>query len=278
MTIKINSADGTIKAGSAGDQNVVLTNDGRLPPTPSGSGKTLYDNGGGAYIALAAGTSTQVLKGGTTPSWGSVTSSFEDSSVEITSHKGAASGYASLDTNTKIPYAQIPTGTTSSTICAGDDSRLSGSRTSLILGSFSDPPDTLSNTTVQTAFSTTITIPANTFQVGTVLEFYISGNLSTGGFFNGNGATWGAGFILGAVGTLTALGTTNSIASYQCSWVIQGSCTCITSGATGTVQYYVEYRDSNDTIKVKQTTSALLDFDTTATKYVGGSFQTGTAT
>lgn len=43
----------------------------KLPPTPSGAGKTIYDNGS-AYVALNAGTTSQVHIGGTAPSWGPV--------------------------------------------------------------------------------------------------------------------------------------------------------------------------------------------------------------
>lgn len=44
------------------------------------------------------------------------------------SEKGAASGYASLDGSTKVPIAQLPTGSTASTVCIGNDSRLSDAR------------------------------------------------------------------------------------------------------------------------------------------------------
>lgn len=43
--------------------------------------------------------------------------------------KGAVSGYASLDGGTKVPIAQLPTGTSSSTVAIGNDSRLSDART-----------------------------------------------------------------------------------------------------------------------------------------------------
>ena len=48
---------------------------------------------------------------------------------ENVANKGAMSGYASLDGSTKVPIGQIPTGTTSSTVAIGDDSRLSDART-----------------------------------------------------------------------------------------------------------------------------------------------------
>jgi len=50
---------------------------------------------------------------------------------EATANKGAANGYASLDGTTKIPISQIPTGSSSSTVAIGNDSRLSDARTPL---------------------------------------------------------------------------------------------------------------------------------------------------
>jgi len=47
------------------------------------------------------------------------------------SEKGSASGYASLDGTVKVPIAQVPTGSTSSTVCLGNDGRLSDARTPL---------------------------------------------------------------------------------------------------------------------------------------------------
>ena len=43
--------------------------------------------------------------------------------------KAAASGYASLDGSTKVPIAQLPTGTSSTTVAIGNDARLSDART-----------------------------------------------------------------------------------------------------------------------------------------------------
>jgi hypothetical protein len=57
------------------------------------------------------------------------------SATEKTANKGAASGYAPLDSNSKlptgnlpttIPIANIPTGTTSSTVAIGNDARITG--------------------------------------------------------------------------------------------------------------------------------------------------------
>lgn len=46
-----------------------------------------------------------------------------------TSARGAASGVASLDGSTKIPIAELPTGTSSTTVTIGNDARLSDART-----------------------------------------------------------------------------------------------------------------------------------------------------
>jgi hypothetical protein len=73
-------------------------NDARFPPTPSGAGKTIYDNGS-AYVAAAAGTTSQVYIGGSAPAFGNV------------------------------PFAAIPVGSTSTTVVVGNDSRLSDART-----------------------------------------------------------------------------------------------------------------------------------------------------
>lgn len=50
---------------------------------------------------------------------------------QATSEKAAASGYASLDSGTKVPIAQVPTGQTSSTVPFGNDARFTDSRTPL---------------------------------------------------------------------------------------------------------------------------------------------------
>lgn len=47
---------------------------------------------------------------------------------EVTANKGAANGYAGLDGSTKVPIAQIPTGSTSSTVPFGNDARFSDAR------------------------------------------------------------------------------------------------------------------------------------------------------
>ena len=48
---------------------------------------------------------------------------------QVITGKGVANGYASLDAEIKIPFAQLPTGQTSSTIAVGNDARFSDART-----------------------------------------------------------------------------------------------------------------------------------------------------
>ena len=47
--------------------------------------------------------------------------------TEKTTNKGTASGYAPLNGSSQVPIANIPTGTTSSTVAIGNDSRFAGS-------------------------------------------------------------------------------------------------------------------------------------------------------
>ena len=47
---------------------------------------------------------------------------------EATANKGAASGYCGLDSSSKVAIGNIPTGSSSSTVCIGNDSRLSDAR------------------------------------------------------------------------------------------------------------------------------------------------------
>lgn len=77
-----------VPTGQTGS-TVPLGNDTRFPPAPSGAGKIIYDNGTN-YVELAAGTSSQVLTGGTTPAWASFVSSIvAGTNVTISGGTGA---------------------------------------------------------------------------------------------------------------------------------------------------------------------------------------------
>ena len=78
-----------------------------------------------AEIAALDASVTSTLAGYVTAA--SLTSTL--ASYQLLSAKGAASGYASLDGSALVPIAQLPTGSTSSTVCIGNDSRLSDART-----------------------------------------------------------------------------------------------------------------------------------------------------
>jgi hypothetical protein len=45
----------------------------------------------------------------------------------MTTNKGSASGYAPLNSSSQVPIANLPTGTTSSTVVVGNDGRFAGS-------------------------------------------------------------------------------------------------------------------------------------------------------
>jgi len=57
---------------------------------------------------------------------GAVGTAEVSAAIEVTSRKGAASGYAGLDGSSKVAIANIPTGTSSSTVAIGNDSRITG--------------------------------------------------------------------------------------------------------------------------------------------------------
>ena len=54
------------------------------------------------------------------------TSEITAAGAEVISNKGAANGYAPLNSTSKVPIANISVGTTSGTVAAGDDSRITG--------------------------------------------------------------------------------------------------------------------------------------------------------
>lgn len=95
--------------GSASGK-VTEGNDVRLNPTPSVAGKIPYDTGS-SYSETAAGTTSQVLIGGSTPSFGNVPSA-------------ALTAVPASSLTGTIPIAAIPTGTSSSTVTIGNDARL----------------------------------------------------------------------------------------------------------------------------------------------------------
>jgi hypothetical protein len=65
---------------------------------------------------------------------------------EITSNKGQPSGYAGLNSSSQVPIANIPIGTTATTVALGSDSRLTGAlQTSANLSDIDSPATALAN-------------------------------------------------------------------------------------------------------------------------------------
>lgn len=58
--------------------------------------------------------------------------------AEATTAKGTANGYCGLDGSSKVAISNLPTGSTSSTVCVGNDSRLSDARTPTDAGQVAD--------------------------------------------------------------------------------------------------------------------------------------------
>lgn len=87
-------------------------------------------------------TSRLPTPGGDTNTWGNILNDFllqshnsdgtllssavTAAGAEMTSNKNAASGYAGLDATSKVAIANLPTGTTSTTVAIGNDSRITG--------------------------------------------------------------------------------------------------------------------------------------------------------
>jgi len=62
----------------------------------------------------------------------------EAAAFQLASEKGATGGYCGLDGSGLVDYTDLPVGSSASTVCAGDDSRLSDARTPTAAGQVAD--------------------------------------------------------------------------------------------------------------------------------------------
>lgn len=88
----------------------------------------------GKEPTITAGSAGQYWTGSKT--WSTLNAAAV-SGAEATANKDAANGYAGLDASSKLAIANIPTGTTSSTVAIGDDSRITGAEQSANKGTAS---------------------------------------------------------------------------------------------------------------------------------------------
>lgn len=165
--VKVTTGSGVLSTAAA-PADFVATSDSRLSDarTPTAHASS-HKNGGSDEVASAASGANLIPKagaGGTLASgWISgVLSSAgltNDSALEKTANKNAASGYAGLDSGSKVAIAQVPTGSTSSTVAIGNDARLSDARTPVAhaashLANGSDPIEQVSRVTGSNATTT----------------------------------------------------------------------------------------------------------------------------
>lgn len=83
--------------------------------------------------------SQMALPGPPVASGEAATKNYVDTTALLVAARGAANGVASLDAATKVPIAQLPTGTTAGTVAAGNDARFADITT---LQSLVDPTPT----------------------------------------------------------------------------------------------------------------------------------------
>jgi hypothetical protein len=127
-------------------------------------GDYIVDQSGAMWVCTTAGTpgtwkNTGAAGNAVTSVFsrtGVVTAQSGDYSVgqvtgaEATANKGAASGYAPLDGSSQVPIANIPTGSTSSTVAIGNDARFAGSAAGTAGASLSATDSTTTNSRTPT--------------------------------------------------------------------------------------------------------------------------------
>lgn len=108
----------TLNKNAVGLANVDNTSDANKPI--STATQTALD---GKEPTITAGVSGQYWDG--TKTWATLNAAAV-SGAEATANKGATGGYCGLDSSGKVAIGNLPTGTTSSTVAVGDDSRITG--------------------------------------------------------------------------------------------------------------------------------------------------------
>ena len=154
------SAPVTSVAGKTGIVTLAASDVGAVPASDfTATGDLLAGTGTGTAATVGVGSDGQILTashtstGGVTwaaaPSapvssvagrTGAITLAESDitnlttdlAATEKTANKGAASGYAPLNSSSQVPIANLPTGTTSSTVAIGNDARITGAAQSLV--------------------------------------------------------------------------------------------------------------------------------------------------
>jgi hypothetical protein len=130
-------AKANVQFGST-STTATVGNDARLSDARTPTSHVLATNVAlGGQHTISGATAGQVLRASSATAAnfqalveGDITNLVSDlGAKEATANKGAASGYASLDGTTKVPIAQLPTGTTGSAVAIGNDARLSDART-----------------------------------------------------------------------------------------------------------------------------------------------------
>jgi hypothetical protein len=150
--------------------------------------------------------------------------------------KSVADGYASLDGTTKVPTAELGTGTADSgKFLRGDrawetppdtGSRLLGANTSVPAG------NTLSNHTAVTQFASTITIPANTLTAGRVLRIKAAGVYGT----RATSDTLTLHIRLPSGTTFDSAGYNTTVSLTNRGWSLEYDLVCHSTGAAGVVE------------------------------------------
>jgi hypothetical protein len=129
--------DGALVQVASAPSDYVATADSRLSDSRSPTAhKASHQHGGSDEVATATAGANAIPKAGAggklAVGWiTAVLASSDltnDSSLEKTANKNAASGYAGLDGSSKLTGSQQVYGTTANTACVGNDSRLSDSR------------------------------------------------------------------------------------------------------------------------------------------------------